>query len=233
MGCAKSCRIVTEDCGARAQARYGGAVVVGMFDDPWRLLLAGLVSVVGFVSSTWAETPMNIQKLIIAAGVMWLLDTLSGVIRGFSRPDEGFSSAKFGCAITKALVYSLSLIAAETVDEALCLGNTFLLALASLILLRELSSFVENSAILGFPWPKPLLDKLEALREASGTEEVSTDGPEGVAAEATTVVHQGAGGGREGVPGVLHQPEGRPGHPGENLDLRVPDAALDRPEGDT
>lgn len=163
----KTCRLVGHDCGLREQAQYGGAVLFALVDAPWKVVGAFAAAVAGAVSGLWDGTPVQVQKLVVAAGVLWLLDVAMGVLRAWRRPEEGISSNRFGCSVTKAAVYGLSLVAAEAVDEGLGLGNAALTALATLIVIREATSFVENSALLGFPWPKVITDRLAAMREVT------------------------------------------------------------------
>ncbi|NPV46297.1 MAG: hypothetical protein HPY69_05040 [Armatimonadetes bacterium] len=166
----KTCRMVGHDCGLREQAQYGGAVLVALVDSPWKVVSAFGAAMVTALTGLWDGTPVQVQKLVVAAGVLWLLDVAMGVLRAWRRPEEGISSNRFGCSVTKAAVYGLSMVAAEAVDEGLGLGNAALTALATLIVIREATSFVENSALLGFPWPKAIADRLAAIRRAAGEE---------------------------------------------------------------
>lgn len=169
-----SCSLMVEECSLMNHLRYSGLLIVGLVDKPWQLVAGLLLGIAALVERQWVGTPMGAQKLLVALFVLWVVDTISGTIVGWVRHD--FSSARFGCTIVKALVYSLGIIAAETLDECTGLGNAFLVTLTTWMVLREASSFVENSALLGFPWPKSLVRRLTALREAIEESEPDGDG---------------------------------------------------------
>lgn len=136
-------------------------ILARMFETTWHIIVAALL---GTASAIWMDTPEGIQRMLIAAGIMFVCDVVSGSIRAWR--DCDFSSDAFGRSLVKSTVYCISLIAAYAIDLALDTEHATAAAISTLIFLRESTSVIENTAALGFPWPDSITDKLSALRKS-------------------------------------------------------------------
>jgi len=173
-----TCSLMVEECGLFNHLKYGGLLIVGLVDKPWRFVAGLLLGLGALFERQWTGTPMGVQKLLVCLFVLWIVDTLSGMLVGWQRRE--FSSSKLGCTIVKALVYGLGVITAETIDEGLNMGSAFLVTLTTWMLLREATSIIENFAVLGFPWPKSLLRRLDLIKQIVDEEDVPNGGNGGL-----------------------------------------------------
>lgn len=110
---------------------------------------------------------------ILLTVLAWLMvvDYATGLIcawRGKSPKTEGggvSSRAGFDGLARKGLIM-LIVLTATLLDKAVGSGNTlFQTAAASYYIANEGISILENSALMGVPYPKKLQEALEALRE--------------------------------------------------------------------
>lgn len=164
-----------DDPGARGHAEYIAVLLTAVFRDWLRVSLAFLISC-GI--QAWGGVPEGLRALAIAAAVLFCVDLLTGIMRGLR--DRSFSSQRLGASLVKFLVYSLSMIAACALDSGLRVGSIFLAGVTLLVLLREATSVMENSAALGFPWPQWIVERLAKMRDDSQSGEESKDIENGV-----------------------------------------------------
>ncbi len=137
-----------------------GYYLAALGNGPLKVAATFLVSM---VCAYWAAAPEVLRAAVVAAGVLFLCDTILGATRALA--ERRFSSIGFGRAITKFIVYATSFLAGWAIDYALGLEAFAQLGIALLIVIREGSSAMETSAALGFPWPAPIRERLERLRE--------------------------------------------------------------------
>jgi len=117
----------------------------------------------------------NILLTVLAC--FMVMDYLTGVIcawRGRSPKTEGggvSSRVGFDGLARKALMMLIVLMATLLDRAAGIDGSAFQTAAASYYIANEGISILENSALLGVPYPKPLLRALEAMQDGE-TEEI-------------------------------------------------------------
>lgn len=90
-----------------------------------------------------------------------LADTVTGVVRRIK--DKTLSARGFFKFANKTIIYLILLSIAALVDKAI--PSPFAVAMVgSFLAVTEGISTLENLSIMGFPVPKALIDKLEALK---------------------------------------------------------------------
>jgi len=132
-----------------------------LLDCSWFSALFASISLA--IGAWWDKAPDALRALLIGAAVLWLSDTVLGVTRAWFAPNEKISSSKMGNGLCKLIVYAMSYLAAVGLDCALGVNAGLQLAVAGLIVVREATSCMENSAVLGFPWPGWVRERLEGL----------------------------------------------------------------------
>jgi len=140
------------------------------------------------LAAYWLGAPEVLRAALVGALCCTIADTVLGVTCAFCVSGRRFSSAAFGAVVRKLLVYCCGLLAGVGMDQATgqLLGKTvmFQLTFAVLICVREVSSLLEHSAVLGVPWPDALKRQLDLTRkrvdECLGPDE-GDDGPAGSA----------------------------------------------------
>lgn len=129
----------------------------------WLQALTG--SIVLVIGAWWAQAPEALKALLIGAAILYISDTVLGITRAWYCPTEKISSSKMSRCFIKFIVYSMSYLAATGLDCALGINAGMQLAVAALIVVREATSCMENSAALGFPWPTWVSERLEGLEK--------------------------------------------------------------------
>ena len=153
---------------------------------------AGVTCVAQALAAYWGAAPALTRTLLVAAAALYLCDTVAGTIVAVAR--KQFDSRRIGQNLTKLIAYLLSMMVGCAVGEALAASGvteeilspyTLMTWLLLVIAMREATSFVENSAVLGFPWPGRLLellvrvkDEVEQQPPADGAPEAGPDEPE-------------------------------------------------------
>lgn len=133
----------------------------------WNRITKAIAAALGAAAGLLGE--WNILLTVLA----WfmVIDYATGLIcawRGKSPKTEGggvSSRAGFDGLARKSLIILIVLMA-TLLDRAVGSGNTlFQTAAASYYIANEGISILENSALMGVPYPKKILEALETLRE--------------------------------------------------------------------
>jgi phage-related holin len=115
------------------------------------------------VAAYWQSAPEVVRGLFVTAGVLYLCDSIAGTALALSR--RQFRSDGVGRNILKLLAYLLSIIASWALGTCIGMQDALLAWVLLIVSLREGTSFIENSAQLGFPWPRGIIAVLEKARE--------------------------------------------------------------------
>lgn len=131
-------------------------------------VLLGLIT--GAVLKFWGHCPEGVRVILGVCLVLFLMDTLSGVMCAFAgkakRGKNGkFESECFAGSLQKFLVYAIVIVTTAALDTAFRTGATLTGIFATIIMLRETSSIIEHTGRLGFRWPEKIVSAFAALEE--------------------------------------------------------------------
>lgn len=135
-----------------------------------------VVSLAGCIVAVWLHFPQGVRDIAAASFALFLIDTITG--SWLALRDKRFASRCFGRSLTKLVVYLLALLAAVPMGTVLRLDETLLLIILFLVAAREGSSVIENTADLGFPWPKWIIERLKKLEDSCNIDPASPQGEE-------------------------------------------------------
>ncbi len=127
-------------------------VFLGLFSS----LLMGLSQLLGGV-----DAPLKALFALMAA------DLVTGVLKAALNKDQssGLSSKTMFLGLGRKLIMLILVMMAVQLDTLLGLDSVSRLAVIGFYVANEALSIVENAALLGVPFPKQVINSLEAMRE--------------------------------------------------------------------
>ncbi len=127
-------------------------VILGLVSS----LLMGLSQLLGGV-----DAPLKALFALMAA------DLVTGVLKSAlgKGQSKGLSSKTMFLGLCRKLIMLILVMMAVQLDSLLGLDSVSRLAVIGFYVANEALSIVENAALLGVPFPKQVLNSLEAMRE--------------------------------------------------------------------
>lgn len=114
----------------------------------WGLILAAFAALVAW----WQGAPEILHRLLPAAGILLLLDAITGGVVAVRRGN--FKSIRITDSLWKLIIYGLAVLVCQVIGYCLGLPYSVVLIPLALIVYREGTSCLENLGKLGLPLPQ-------------------------------------------------------------------------------
>lgn len=136
----------------------------------WEKIVKGAAAAAGAVAGFWGGLPVLLQTMAVFMAVDYLTGLICALKGVSGKSENGALSSKAGFeGLLKKGVMVLVVFIAWQLDQAM--GTAVLHnAVVCFYVANEGISILENTTLLGVPWPEKLKDALDAIGNGDGGE---------------------------------------------------------------